>query len=302
MSRATARSARTSRRAHRWWLPATVAAAAVALLGTAVALVVPEERLPVLPVDRSPPGDTAATATAAPDGPPGPWRLVFADEFDGTALDTTRWLPCVSHGQLGHRAECTGWNDELQTYRPENVEVRDGALRLVGRDDPDGYTSGAITTAIDVFGFDQPGYTDFTHTYGYTEVRFRTPPGPGMWPAVWGLPYNSDGDEIDVVEVVRGSAFFTLHTGDDNTGGQFELPGVDFSRGWHVVGTLWEPGRLTWYLDGAPVYTLTSGVPDQPFFVQANLAIGGSWPGPPDASTPFPTSFDIDYIRVHQRP
>jgi beta-glucanase (GH16 family) len=66
------------------------------------------------------------------------------------------------------------------------------------------------------------------------------------------------------------------------------------------VGTLWEPDRITWYLDGQAVYTVTGDIPDQPFFLQANLAIGGSWPGPPDGETPFPASFDIDYIRVYQ--
>ena len=274
-------------RHRRGWLLAATGVLAGALALVAVPRSAPEP-------DTSPPGPSASTA-GTPYGPSGAWRLVFADE-----LDPTRWLPCVSHGQLGYPTRCTGWKEELQTYRRDNVVVRDGALRLVGTRGPGGYTSGAITTARDTFGFDQPGYTEFTHTYGYTEVRFRAPAGPGTWPAVWALPYNGEGDEIDVVEVVKGDAYFTLHTGGEG-GGDFALTGTDFTRGWHVVGTEWEPGRLTWYVDGRSVYTVTAGVPDQPFFVQANLALGGSWPGPPTGDTPFPVSFDIDYIRVYQR-
>jgi beta-glucanase (GH16 family) len=283
------------RRRRRWLLAAGVAV----IVAGVVALVPTGPPVPPVP-DTSPPGPTALTADF-PNGPPGNWTRIFADEFDDTALDTTHWLPCVSHGQLPYPAKCTGWQNELQTYQRDNVVVRDGALRLIGRRTATGYTSGAITTARDVFGFNHPGYSESTYRYGYSEVRFRAPPGPGMWPAVWGLPYNGDGDEIDIVEIIKGSAFFTLHTGPQSGGGHYEHTGTDFTRGWHIVGTDWQPGRITWYLDGKPVYTVQEGVPDQPFFLQANLAIGGDWPGPPDATTPFPASLDIDYIRVFQR-
>ncbi len=288
------RPRRPGRGRGRWLLAGVLSLVAGVLAPLPAAPPVP--RVP----DTSPPGPTALTADT-PNGPAGSWRLIFADEFDGTSLDTTRWLPCVSHGQLPYPAECTGWKKELQDYERDNVVVRDGALRLVGRRTATGYTSGAVTTARDVFGFDQPGYSEFTYLYGYSEVRLRTPPGQGLWPAVWGLPYNSDGDEIDIVEVIDGSAFFTLHTGPRAGGGHHEHTGTDFTQGWHVIGTEWEPGRITWYLDGRPLYSVQRGVPDRPFFIQANLAIGGDWPGPPDATTPFPASLDIDYVRVFQR-
>lgn len=274
---------------RRTWL---LVAGGVALAALAVLTVPPGAQ----PRDTSPPGPTALT----PNGPTGDWRLIFSDEFDGTTLDTTRWLPCVSHGQLGYPTTCTGWKDELQTYHRENLEVRDGALRMVATRDAERYTSGAITTARDTFGYGQSGYSEFTYTYGYAEVRFRAPPGPGMWPAVWALPYNTDGAEIDIVEIVKDNAYLTLHTASAETGGQFEFTGTDFTQGWHTVGTEWEPGRLTWYVDGEQVYTVTSGVPDRPVFIQANLAIGGGWPGPPTSATRFPTSLDIDYVRVFQ--
>jgi beta-glucanase (GH16 family) len=248
-------------------------------------------------VDDEKPGATAVV----PNGPAGAWKLIFGDEFNGDRLDTRRWLPCVSDGQLWRTTPCRGWNAELQTYEANNVVVRDGAMHLVARPTPDGrYTSGAVTTAKDTFGFRQPGYSDFTYRYGYLETRLRTPRGTGLWPAVWSLPYNGKGEEIDVLEVVKGLGYVTLHTGTPTGGGQQVLFSPDFTQGWHTVGTEWAPGRLTWYVDGQEVYTLTSEIPDQPFFVQANLAVGGSWPGPPDSSTNFPADLDIDYIRVFQ--
>lgn len=291
------RNGTTSHRSRSPRSPARRPLLVLVALGTVATLL----SLPLRPSgpDTTPPGNTALTAHET-NGPDGRWSLIFSDEFDGVALDNTKWLPCISHGQLPWPAECTGWKNELQSYRRDNIEVRGGALRLVGRHAPGGYSSGAITTARDVFGYDQPGYSEFTYRYGYTEVRMRTPAGAGLWPAVWSLPYNSDGDEIDHVEIVKGSAFLTLHTGATDGGGQFEHVGTDFTQGWHIIGTEWRPDRITWYVDGAPVYTLTSHIPDRPMFVQANLAIGGDWPGPPDAATPFPASMEIDYIRVFQ--
>jgi len=36
------------------------------------------------------------------------------------------------------------------------------------------------------------------------------------------------------------------------------------------------------------------------FFIILNVAVGGDWPGSPDASTTFPQTMEIDYVRVFQ--
>src|SRR5206468_3266630 len=78
--------------------------------------------------------------------------------------------------------------------------------------------------------------------------------------------------------------------------------GPDFSAGWHTFGVDWEPSAIVWYVDGVERWRFTdaSVIPHESMYLLANLAVGGSWPGAPDGSTPFPSSFDVDYIRVWQ--
>jgi beta-glucanase (GH16 family) len=92
--------------------------------------------------------------------------------------------------------------------------------------------------------------------------------------------------------------------GTDNGGDNGkEWTGPDFSAGWHTFGVDWEPNAITWYVDGVErrTYTDTSNITSKPMFLLANLAVGGSWPGSPDASTQFPALYQIDYIRVWQK-
>ena len=80
--------------------------------------------------------------------------------------------------------------------------------------------------------------------------------------------------------------------------------GPDFSAGWHTFGVEWEPGAIVWYVDGIERwrFTVTSRIPNEPMHVLLNLAVGGEWPGSPDTSTAFPSYYDVDYVRVWQRP
>ncbi len=78
--------------------------------------------------------------------------------------------------------------------------------------------------------------------------------------------------------------------------------GPDFSAGWHVLGLDWEPNAIVWYVDGVERwrYTDTAHIPNEAEYLLLNLAVGGDWPGPPNGSTPFPSYFDVDYVRVWQ--
>jgi len=157
------------------------------------------------------------------------------------------------------------------------------------------YTSGQINTS-----------QSFSQTYGYFEMRAELPAGQGYWPAFWLLPENGSWPpEIDVMEMLGNdpNVYYTsTHSGtastEVNAGQGNTVP--DTSAGFHTYGVDWEPDFITFYFDGNSVYqTPTPADMNQPMYMIANLAVGGTWPGDVDASTPFPGQMQIDYIRAY---
>jgi parallel beta-helix repeat protein len=256
------------------------------------------------------PGSACHAQVAEPSGsgpPPGTgtWNLAFDDEFDGALLNPTVWHTCFWWSTV----TCTiGSNNELELYRPGNVYLADGNLRMRAQKQDrvgwDGqlyhYTSGLAMTGGRKYE-KPPG---FTFTYGYAEARMKLPSGKGLWPAFWLLPARYDSrPEVDILEA-RGSntnrANFNLHLDNVVTGGSYTGP--DFSAGYHTFAVDWQPTVLIFYVDGIERWRYTGpGIPNEAEYLVLNLAVGGDYDGPPDASTPFPSYFDVDYVRVWQR-
>lgn len=260
-----------------------------------------------------PAATTTATTTASfqPVGQAGSWKLLFHDEFDSPSLDTTKWNTCFFNFTVGNG--CDHDQGELELYQPNEVSVSNGTLNLQAEKKTltatngktYNYTSGMISTGP----ANGNASAKFTFTYGYMEIKAKVPAGKGLWPAFWTLPADlSWPPEIDVFEIL-GNAPTTINMhyhypaasgGDGDTGATWT--GDDFSAGWHTYAVDWEPGSLTWYVDGIARRTYTNtNVASKPMYLLANLAVGGNWPGSPDASTPFPNSLQIDYIRVWQK-
>jgi Ca2+-binding RTX toxin-like protein len=156
------------------------------------------------------------------------------------------------------------------------------------------------------------GHDKYAFTNGYMEIRADVPSGKGIWPAFWLLPASGEWPpEIDVMEfigdqpnTIYNSSHFRDSSGAVGSFSQGQTfageDGVDFSQGFHTYAAEWTSDRLTWFIDGQSVFNVRQNVPDVPMYLLANLAIGGSWPGDPDATTPTNSHFDIDYIRVYQ--
>ena len=263
-------------------------------------------------------GGAPTTPPAAPPDPRNPPQLVWSDEFNGAAgskPDPAKWT--IDPG--------TGPNNELEYYTNNNNASMDGAGSLVmearqevtpGSACPGGtcqYTSHRMNTG-----------TKFTFTYGRVEARVRVPKGNGLWPAFWMMgadfltgrpwPYNGEVDIMEILGKDTKTAYSTIHAPAYNGGGgigsPYTLPGgADFADGYHVWAANWNSRGIVYTLDGQTVLTLdkatvedTRGpwVYDHPFYLILNLAVGGDWPGPPDATTGFPKKMLVDYVRVYQ--
>jgi beta-glucanase (GH16 family) len=242
------------------------------------------------------------------------WQLLFQDEFEGDALDADKWVRCYWWSEWADDGGCTiVTNAELQWYQPENVLVEGGHLTLQARQQrihaSNGqaydYTSGIVTTGRAAYDRTLP--PKFAFQYGYAEIRAKVPAGQGLWSAFWLLPeVHRPTPEIDVLEVLGHdptTLHMFLHHSDKN--GEYlssgeTLVGTDLAAGWHTYGVLWTPHALVWYLDGAEARRVDDPalIPHTPMYLLLNLAVGGDWPGAPDASTPFPGNYEIDYVRV----
>ncbi len=241
------------------------------------------------------------------------WQMVWHDEFeqaDGSAPDPAKWTFDLGGG---------GWgNNELQSYtaRPQNVRVEQGNLVIEARREDftgtDGkarkYTSARLKTQ---------GLGAWT--YGRFEARIKIPRGQGIWPAFWMLGTNitSAGwpacGEIDILENI-GREPRTVHgtvhgPGFSGAGGigHFKTNAAPFADDFHIYAVEWEAGRIRCLVDEQVYFAFaTNNVPtggrwvfDRPFFLLLNVAVGGNWPGNPDATTVFPQQMLVDYVRVY---
>jgi beta-glucanase (GH16 family) len=241
---------------------------------------------------------------------------VWGDEFNGengSGIDQEKWSVVTGGKGFG--------NNELESYtgRSENLRQEGGNLVIEARREPytgtDGITRDYTSARIESRG-------KFDQLYGRFEARMKLPAGKGMWPAFWMLGNNvkSQGwprcGEIDVMENIGDPVriYGTLHgpgySGSHGIKGQADLPrGGTVNRDFHVYAVEWSPGKISFSVDGAVYATHTkqdlpegtAWVYDHPFFLLLNLAVGGFWPGNPDASTPFPQQMLVDYVRVYQR-
>jgi beta-glucanase (GH16 family) len=256
------------------------------------------------------------------------WQLAWSDEFDGKAgalPDPKRWTYDTGDDGFG--------NNELEDYcapggpppcdpkKPNAYQDGSGRLVLEARKEPSGkWTSARLKT----FGLRR-------FHYGRIEARLRLPYGPGLWPAFWmlGVDISTAGwpgsGEIDIMENVPGDVpgglgvdtiKATLHgpgySGVGGYGQVVKLPkGGHVDDGFHIYGAIWSPGKISFYIDDwtKPYFTATKkGLPkgapwvfDKPFFAIMNLAVGGSWPRDPNASTPDPARVLVDWVRFYRR-
>ncbi|GAA1297325.1 discoidin domain-containing protein [Saccharothrix xinjiangensis] len=257
----------------------------------------------------------------APD-PGNPLRLVWSDEFNapaGTRPDASKWRPEVGTGQ----------NAELQYYTDNRNAATDGNGNMVLEARRE-VTPGSACPVDPVSGSGTCQYTSAriitegkaSWTYGRFEASIKVSGTKGLWPAFWmlgtdifkGTPWPASG-EIDIMEHLGrepNTAYQTIHGPAYFGGGgigQVRDIGQDYANAFHLFRADWNSRGITFSIDGVTVLTIdkatveaTRGpwVFDKPFFILLNNAVGGEWPGPPDATTVFPQRMLVDYVRVYQ--
>lgn len=258
------------------------------------------------------------------------YDLVWADEFEGTTIDESKWSFQIGNGCDISENLCGWGNNELQWYtdRKENAFISNGNLVIRARKEIPFYLGQHQYTSARIITKNKGDWR-----YGRMEVRAKTPRGRGLWPAIWMLSTDEAygtwprSGEIDIMEL-RGhrpeSMFSTIHYGHDYwrfLSGRTDLESGDFSQDFHVFAVQWKENCMQFFVDGkqvrdfeldltqqiiaessiTPSATLPTTWPFQErFHMLLNVAVGGNFPGNPDASTLFPQEMKVDYVRVYQ--
>jgi beta-glucanase (GH16 family) len=228
------------------------------------------------------------------------WVMIWNDEFDNSTLDNTKWVNDVGGN---------GWgNNEAQFYTAgnANLTIANGEATFTAKDEQFGtneYTSAKIISK-----------NLFDIQYGKIEGRMKCPMGKGLWPAFWMLGNSIDTvswpmcGEIDVMEHINSETKIHGTAHWDNVGHQY-LGGIINTNpaDFHTYTITWDSTYIKWYMDDQLYYLLnitngTNGTEEfhKKFYLILNLAVGGNWPGYPDATTQFPADFVVDYIRVYK--
>ncbi|GAC1363701.1 MAG: hypothetical protein NVS2B12_13160 [Ktedonobacteraceae bacterium] len=229
-------------------------------------------------------------------------RLVWSDNFTNKTLDASKWNVINE----------ASWNKgEREAYSYNNAYVQNNGLVIRSDNHNNIYTSGEVNTSH-----------HYAFKYGVIDIRAKLPHGQGIWPAFWLLTANcqmypaasagcvvtpSAGyGEIDIMEMLGQNPhymYMTNHFGSipgQNLSHQCTYTGPDYSADYHIYTMDWEPGSLTWLIDGVPHCKQTDGVPNGPMFLVMNTAVGGLFPGNPTVSTQFPQYTQISYVHVSQ--
>lgn len=255
-------------------------------------------------------GLLAASTQAATCQNPTP---IWADEFNGSSLDTSKWE--IMTGDGCSYGICGWGNNELQSYQADNLAVANGILSITARKEraqTKAYTSGRIRTA------NMPNGGEWRH--GRFEARIKLPSGAGTWPAFWMLPTDPSigwpmSGEIDIMEATGQAdmiAFGTIHYGQAWPNNEFSSSRIlkqpdAWSDDFHTYAVEWESGELRWYIDDILYATKTPADLSNPaywtfdnydYHFLLNLAVGGSIGGWVDDST-MPQTMQVDYVRVY---
>ncbi len=251
--------------------------------------------------------------------------LVWSDEFTNSTGANAQPDPKIwtyntrTNGNKELENNCA-WGSNAppcSTGHPNAYVGTDGYLHIIAEQPSAGIYTAAQLKTQGLFSFQ----------YGRFEARALVPEAQGMWPAAWLMGNNivtvnwPACGEMDVLERTNAAKSPDWNQGSIHgpgfigplLGAVYDFPAGQTAAGWHTYGMIWSPGRIAYYVDD-PAHPYVTYTPESikslrgaawPFdagqssFIILNLAIGGDWPGNPDAGTPFPAEMLVDYVRIY---
>jgi len=268
------------------------------------------------------------------------WRLLWQEDFSEDEIDESHWgheVNCTGGGN--NEGQCYTARPE-NSFVKDGVlhvvakeEIHSGPALP---DDDVNYDPNDTSRTLAYTSARLRSKNKFDFTYGRVEVRAKVPGGKGMWPAIWMLPTDSvyggwpSSGEIDIMEAVNLGVWANELHGTNHYGlkwpqwenhGQTLPMAVNPADDFHVYAIEWEADEIRWYVDGQHYQTQTSegwynyvwqgqekgfqvsnprAPYDQDFHLILNVAVGGNWPGAPDAGWAEDREMLVDYVRVYQ--
>ncbi|ASU32216.1 Glycosyl hydrolases family 16 [Mucilaginibacter xinganensis] len=226
------------------------------------------------------------------------YKLVWSDEFSGTAVDTSQW-----NMETG-----TGVNNEKEYYQAANATVENGNLVITAKQEFVGgasYTSARMNTLNKV-----------SAKYGRIEARIKLPLGNGLWPAFWMMGSNIKAlswpncGEIDIMEHINADdlIYGTIHWNGGGGHVQYGDKTTTATPGdYHLYAVEWNEKEIRWYVDDKQFVTANiaaninnTGAFHLPFFILLNLAVAGDFPGQTVDQGKLPAKMYVDYVRVYK--
>jgi hypothetical protein len=244
----------------------------------------------------------------------GVWTPAFRDEFDGSVLDSAKWLDHLCEGDW-YRTNDGGSEVEWYPHNQAGISFASSCILLTARyEDP--RSSGSIgydpLCPTPLPGGQTPQYTSgmfqsqpgFSAPFAYVETRCRMSDlagnhrsdQDGPWPAFWSISQDAFWPpEIDGFDYFGGNGFNANWFTEPGAGGQDTGTVIvvgDMSQ-WHTYAYSWSPGGIVWYVDGVVRKTYSGTILVRPWHIIFNLAIESG-----SNSTNFPKVVSIDYVRA----
>ncbi len=210
--------------------------------------------------------------------PPRKMTLAFSDEFDGAALDGTKWVQ--------------------PAYSPAGtVSLKSGKLVLgISKDDKGAWKGGLVTTR-----------GRFDQSTGYFEASIRAGQYPGHHLGFVLAPRDKKEiyTEVYVAEVFGEDRYVGWIRYNDGKSLKDEKPsplpkpltGGASSRDFHTYGVLWTAREYTWYVDGKEVFSTKKGVVQDAAALTLTHTVS-EFELPKLDPTKLPDGVEFDWVKV----